>query len=327
MQTLIKHIKSGTYSNLYLLYGEEEYLKRYYKDCLTQGILGDTPDGNINYHYYEGESATPDEIASQAQCLPFFSESMLIVISNSGLFKRSNSLADKLTDMPESTNIIFVEREIDKRNSLFKYIKTNGCASELGYRKDTELVTWVAAYLKQADCVITGRAARLLIAKAGVDMRQLINELDKLISYVGEKKQIDINDVDAICTTILASKIFLMMDNIVSSRQREALTLYRDLLALKESPLSILYLLTRHYVILMQIKEMTTDTDNIIAKKLSIPSFAVKKYKAQASAYNKRQLLSIVTECTDTEEGIKNGRIAQQIGTELLIVKYSSLLK
>lgn len=326
MQTLIKHIKAGTFSSMYLLYGEEEYLKRYYRDQLTKGILGDVPDGNINYHYYEGDSAVPENIADQAQCLPFFSDSMLIVIENSGLFKKAGNLNERLKDMPETTRIIFIEREIDKRNSLYKYIKSNGTLSELNYRKDTELVTWVATYLKQAGCVITGRAARHLIAKAGVDMRQLINELDKLIAYVDERHQIDIMDVDAICTTLLSSRIFVMMDNIVSGKQKEALTLYRDLLSLKENPLSILYLLTRHYNILMQVKEMITESDAVIAKKLSLPSFAIKKYKSQAGAYNKRQLLNIVTECTDTEEAIKCGRISQQIGTELLIIRFSSLL-
>ncbi len=326
MQNVIKHIKSGEYSDIYLLYGEEEYLKRYYRDCLSKGILGDSTEGNINYHYYEGESADAAVIAGQIQALPFFSEVMLIVIENSGLLKKASSLTEALADKPETTKIIFVENEIDKRGSLFKHIKQHGTVSELNHKTDTELITWIASYLKRADCLITGRAAKLLIAKAGVDMGQLINEMDKLIAYAGDTKQIDIDSVEAICTTLLSSKIFNMMDHIVSGKQKEALNLYRDLLALKESPLSILFLLTRHYNILLQLKDITNESDVNIAKKLSVPSFAIRKYKAQSGAYNKRQLLSIVNECAETETAIKQGRITPQIATEVLIVRLSSLI-
>ena len=70
---------------------------------------------------------------------------------------------------------------------------------------------------------------------------------------------------------------------------------------------------------------MSNETDSNIAKALSVPSFAVRKYKAQAGVYNKRQIKSIVYECIDTEEAIKEGRIAPQIGIELLIIKFSNI--
>lgn len=324
MNTLNKQIKEGTYSGIYLLYGEEGYLIRYYRDKLVYGILKDSPEGNVNYHYYEDEDATENNIADQAQMLPFFSDNMLIVVRNSGLFRRSGSLADKLKDMPESTIIIFLERDVDKRNALYKYVKASGTVAELMHRSDNELVTWVASYLKKGDCLITGRAARLLISKAGVDMQQLAGEMEKLIAYVGERKQIDVDDVEAVTTTTLSSRIFVMMDNIVSGNSRKALELYKDLLVLKENPMAIMALLTRHYNILMQIKEMQGETDAGIAKRLGIPSFAVRKYKSQASAYNRYRLKKLVAECVATEESIKEGRISSQVGIEVLIIRFST---
>lgn len=321
MNTLNKQLKEGTYSNIYLLYGEESYLIRYYREKLVYGILKDSPEGNVNYHYFEGDDAGEDTIANQAQMLPFFADNMLIMVRNSGLFRKSNSLADKLKSMPESTTVIFIEQDIDKRNSLYKYVKASGTIAELVHRSDSELITWVASYLKKGDCLITGRAARLLIAKAGVDMQQLSCEMEKLIAYVGERRQIDIDDVEAVATTMLSRRIFVMMDHIVSGNSLKALELYKDLLVLKENPMSIMALLTRHYNILMQIKELQGETDGNIAKRLSIPSFAVRKYKSQASAYNRYQLKKIVADCVATEEGIKEGRIGSQVGIEVLIIK------
>ena len=291
MNNLNRHIAQGKYSGIYLLYGEEDYLIRYYRDRLTQGILHGSTDGNINYHYYEGGSVTADDIINQAQSLPFFSDVVLIVVDN----------------------------------SLYKYVKSAGTAAELMHKNDNELINWVAAYLKREECLITMRAAKLLISKAGVDMQQLVNELDKLISYAGEKKQIDIPQVEAIVTTQLSNKIFVMIDNIVSGKSREALKMYKDLLALKESPLTIMSLLTRHYNILLQLKELQGETDGNIAKRIGVPSFAVRKYKAQSGAYNKLQLKKLVLECIDTEEAVKQGRLGAQVGVEVLIIKFGSM--
>ncbi len=326
MKILNNHIQTGTFSGYYLLYGEEEYLKRYYKDRLTAGILKGSTDGNINYRYYAGDSADEDIIAEQAKLAPFFADSFLIVVEDSGLFKRAGSLDKKLEKKADSTIIIFVESEIDKRNSLFKFIKATGTVCEINHKSDADLIPWIASYLKKHDCMITGRAAKLIIAKAGTDMQMLINEMDKLIAYAGEKKQIDTEEVENICTSLLSNRIFTMMDYIVSGKQKEALLLYKDLVAMKESPLSILFLLTRHYNILMNIKELAGDSDAVIAKTLSVPAFSVKKYKSQASAYTKKQLYDILNECVSTEESIKCGTLAPQIGTEMQIIKLSSLL-
>ena len=184
MQTLLTHIQTNCFSQCYLLCGEEEYLKRFYREKLTKSILDEDKDGNMNYHYYEGDQATEDVIAEQALCLPFFSDVMLLVIENSNLFKKASSLSVVFKDLPESTRIIFIEKNIDKRNALYKYIKKEGHVCEINHKQDSELLPWIATYLNQAECRITSRAAKLILSKAGVDMQQLKNELDKLIAFV-----------------------------------------------------------------------------------------------------------------------------------------------
>ena len=52
MQRLMQDIKSGQFNHIYLLYGEEGYLRRQYRDKLKEAVIG---DDNMNYHYYEGK--------------------------------------------------------------------------------------------------------------------------------------------------------------------------------------------------------------------------------------------------------------------------------
>lgn len=324
LQTILKHIKSGEFSHIYLLYGEEAYDIRKCRKMLTDNILSEPVQGNMNYHRFDGPSSDTSDLAQQIMSLPFFSDRQLIVVEGSGLFKSSNSLCDILSDMPDSTYIIFIESAIDKRNSLYKYVKDNGTVAELNHESDRSLPMWIAGYLNRYGCKITMRAAKLIISKAGVDKTALSCELEKIIAYSGETKEIDTPAVEAICTSILSSRIFTMMDYIVSGKKAEALNLYRDLVLAKESPSKILSLLTRHYNILAQIKDISHETDMNIAKLLSIPSFAVKKYKSQAGMYNRHELITRINCCVEAETDFKTGKIQPQIAIETLIIQLAS---
>ena len=323
IKTIDKHISSDTFSDIYLLYGDENYLKKLYRDRLSQAILKEPLSGNMNYRYYNSGDADPDAIAAQAATAPFFSDTMLIVVEDSGLFKRSSSLAEELENRAEETKIIFIENEVDKRNSLYKYIKANGFVCEINHLNDNDLLSFIAGHLGKSGCMITKRAAIQLINKVGTDMLMLINEMDKLSAYAGDTKQIDIPEVEAVCTTMLSGKIFQMMDYIVSGKRNEAISLYNDLIALKENPSSILYLLTRHLNMLLIMKENIDESDAVCAKKMGVPPFSIKKYRAQQKAYSRAMLLKLIDACVSTDEDFKTGKTDAQMGTLMLIVKLS----
>ena len=129
MKVIKEHIKSGSFKPFYLLYGSEDYLKKLYRDKLKNAILND--DSNMNYSYFEGKDVEPRKVFEVAQTLPFFSDKRLIIIENSGLFKAQSDLSDLLVNTPESTIIVFVESELDKRNKLYKFVKDHGTISEM----------------------------------------------------------------------------------------------------------------------------------------------------------------------------------------------------
>ena len=84
MQRLIQDLKSGDFKKIYLLYGQEAYLRKQYKDKLKEAMIG---DDTMNFSYYEGKDFTVGEVIDQAETMPFFADRRLILIENSGLFK------------------------------------------------------------------------------------------------------------------------------------------------------------------------------------------------------------------------------------------------
>lgn len=323
MKNIKEHIRLNQFRPVYLLYGTESYLKKLYKDKLKTAILGDGDE--MNYSYFEGKGLDVAKVIAAADTLPFFSERRLIIIENSGLFKSQSNLADYVKSIPETTHMVFVETEVDKRNRLFKAVKDNGTVSEMNGMDEANLKLWIASLLDKDKKKITGDTILYLLGKTGTDMENILNEVEKLSCYAMDREIITVSDIDAVCTIQISGKIFAMIDAIGSRRQQQALELYYDLLALKEKPMSILFLITRQFNILMQVKDLAAlgYNNTVISQKTGLMPFTIGKYIAQGKNFTVKTLKEALRNCAETEELIKTGRLIDTIGVELLIVKYS----
>ena len=325
MKTIDNDIKMGQLKNVYLLYGTEDYLKRQYRDKLKHALV--EPDDTMNFSAYEGKDINPKELIDLSETLPFFKEKRMILVENSGFFKNScDDLAEYMSQVPESTCFVFVEEEVDKRSKLFKAASRAGSAVEFETPKEDMLVRWILGRIQREGKKITQSVMQLFLSKTGSDMENIDKELEKLICYTLDKTEISAADVEAICTGQTENKIFEMIDAISAKNQKKALDLYYDLLALKEAPMRILFLIARQFQNLLLIKSMSAKGYPAvsIAKTAGMPSFAVQKNLRQAGAFKINQLKEAIEDCGQAEEDVKTGRIADQLAVELLIVKYSA---
>ena len=325
MKTIDNDIKMGQLKNVYLLYGTEDYLKRQYRDKLKHALV--EPDDTMNFSAYEGKDINPKELIDLSETLPFFKEKRMILVENSGFFKNScDDLAEYMSQVPVSTCFVFVEEEVDKRSKLFKAASRAGSAVEFETPKEDMLIRWILGRIQREGKKITQSVMQLFLSKTGSDMENIDKELEKLICYTLDKTEISAADVEAICTGQTENKIFEMIDAISAKNQKKALDLYYDLLALKEAPMRILFLIARQFQNLLLIKSMSAKGYPAvsIAKTAGMPSFAVQKNLRQAGAFKINQLKEAIEDCGQAEEDVKTGRMADQLAVELLIVKYSA---
>ncbi len=324
MKSLNEDLKKGQYSQMYLFCGEEYYLKKLYKKRMIKGILPD--DDGMNYSYFEGKGINANEIIDLSETMPFFSNHRLLVVENSGFFKKAMpELADALKTLPESTYLIFVEDEIDKRGKMYKAVKEKGRIVEFVTQDEATLVKWIGSQFRNEKKQIDGNTAKYLVEKVGSDMEKLSKEIEKLVCYCLEEQIVTRDDVDAICVNQITNKIFDMTNAVAEKRQKQALEYYYDLIALKEPPMRILFLLTRQFHLLYHVKELSAKgfSNKEIASKAGLHPFVVKKYIDQAKGFRTSTLKAILTEAVDLEESVKTGQLTDTLSVELFIVKYS----
>lgn len=321
MQTLNQDIKNHSFKPVYLLFGEEAFLKKSYKNRLKEAITG---GDTMNFNSYEGKGIQIPEVIGMADTMPFFAEKRLILIEDSGFFKTAcDALVSYLPQMPETTCIVFVESEVDKRNKLYKKVKDLGHAAQMDRQDGAALGKWAGTILAKEGKKITGRTMELFLSKAGDDMDNIRMELEKLISFTMGREVITDQDVEAVCCNRVSNKIFDMVSAIAARQTRRAMELYEDLLTLKEPPMRILFLIARQFNQILQVKEMMASGAGKaeIASKLKMQPFVVGKMMPQAKSFTRDQILSYVELCTDAEEAVKTGRLGDRLAVELLITK------
>jgi DNA polymerase-3 subunit delta len=324
MKTIDQDIKTGQLKQIYLLYGPEDYLIRQYRDKLKKALVSE--DDTMNFTAFSGSDINQKEIIDLAETLPFFADRRLILIEESGLFKKSaEELADYLDSVPESTYFVFVEKEVDKKTKMFKEVKKTGSVVEFSRQTDETLSRWIEGRIKKNGKNITRDAYELFIRKTGNDMENIDKELEKILCYTLDKEYIDVVDVEAITTEQTENKIFDMVDAVAAHHQKKALELYYDLLALREAPMRILYLLTNQFQRLMVVKSMTNQGfgNKEIASKAGCPEWAVRKYQSQCRAFSMEQLKQAIRDGVEYETSVKTGRMNDQMAVELFISEYS----
>lgn len=324
MRRIAEDIKTGQLKQVYLLYGEEAYLIRQYRDKLLAAMLGGGDSMNVNR--YEGKGVSVPEVIDMAETLPFFADRRVIILENTELFKAGGEkLAEYLASPAKSSSFILAEREIDKRCRLYKTIEKVGYAAQLGRQDAGTLEKWVLGILKKEKKKITTQTLRLFLEGCGSDMENIQKELEKLLCYTLDKDVITEEDVAEICVPQIQNHIFDMVRAIAAGNGAQALKLYYDLLALRVPPKNILPLIAREFNMLLQVKELAGQgyPQEFIEKSTGLRDFAVKKYMRQTAAFRLSFLKQALNDCVKAEHDFKSGKIGDQLSLELLIVKYS----
>ena len=324
MKSLNEDLKTGQFKQIYLLYGEESYLKRQYRERLVRAMI---PEGDtMNYAVYEGKNIDIKEVIDLAETLPFFASRRLIVFEDTGFFKNAGTdLADYITDIPPTTYFLFIEKEVDKRNRLYKAVKAKGHIVELTVQDENTLRRWVLGLVKKEKKQMEGADAAYFLNKVGTDMENITQELEKLFCYTIGRDRITRDDIDQICVTQITNHIFEMVNAVAGKDQKRALDLYYELLALKEPPMRILFLLVRQYRMLFHVKALANQGygKKEIASKAGLHPFVAGKNMEQAKRFKMGQLRRVMEEGAQLEQDVKTGLLTDNLAVELFIVKQS----
>lgn len=337
VENLEKDLKQGNLNSIYLLYGEETFLL---ESCLKK-IKNNFGERKEGINEIKLDDTNVNSIISDMETPAFGYEKKIIIVRNSGLFKKEGKrktgvntklienvaryINENIETIKEAVVLVFVEKEIEK-NELYKEVEKNGIVCEFQELKPIQLIARIKAICKAYKVNIDDNTAKYFIECAGTNMQDLINEIRKLIEYGGENSEITKKEIDLLCIKQLDSVIFDLTDNIGKKNVTKALQVLNDLLYQKEPIQKILITLYNHfkklYITKLAIRENKNIAESLKLKPNQI--FLVNKYKMQANYFEEKELRTIIEELINLDYNYKTGLIDLNIGLESILCRYCS---
>ena len=344
---LNEELARGEFRRIYLLSGEQAYLRLQNREKLVKALLGDGDAMNLSR--YNGSDLSAREVIEMVQTLPFFADRRVVVIENSGLLnpktavksvtgsktaaalaEEADRIADFVPQIPDTAAVILVEENVDKRGRLYKAIAKSqkdgtGLVLTCTTPEEADLRAWASGIFRRSGFTISGRTLALFLSFTGEDMFGIAGEAEKLCCYSMGLREITEQAVRDVCSPRIRDRIFDMIEAIALRDRKKALEIYMDLCSLRTAPQVILSLMRRQFDQLLKIKELSGRMpDSEIARKVGVPPFVVtKKYKPALRTYTTSDLTGALEDCVRADHESKSGKIDAGIAVEMFIVRHS----
>ena len=319
--------------SIYLLSGKEKFLLETYIRKIKKSF-GEIVKG-INYILLDEQSV--DKLIPNIETPAFGYPKKLIVIKSSGLFKKvskkknagntelfakkiSEYIKENIEVIKENVVIIFIEEEIEK-NELYNTIEKYGKIQEFKQMQLGETIKLLKNLCEKYNVKIQDGTIRYLVEVSGSNIDDLINEIRKLIEYVGENETIEKEMIDKLCIKQIESKIFDLTDNLGTKQLKKAINEFNALLYNKEPIQKILITLYNHFKKLYLTKIAVYETVDVGETLNLKPNqmFLISKYKKQASYFEEENIKKILGDLIELDYNSKIGLIDLQVGLEAIL--------
>lgn len=321
-------LSAGTLGRLYVLHGEEVYLRDFYLGRMKEQLVGQGM-GEFNLHTLSGKEFTPALLEQTVDFLPMMSERTLILVTDYDLAKGGEKdreeLARIFAQLPDYCCLVFlydlIPYKMDSRTKLAAAIKEHGSVVEFARQDQGDLVDWVHRRFKALGKEIDSELARYLIFLCGDLMTGLIGEIEKVGAFA-KGSRVTREDIDAVATPQLDAVAFQMTDAIGGGNFDRAAQVLGELFQMQEPPMRILFALSKQmrqlYSARLLMEEHRTAGD--LAQQWGLKPYPAEKLMNSARRFSLAWCRRAVTRCAQTDLAMKSGGgDGQDLLTNLLL--------
>lgn len=341
-----KHIKEDKFARLYLIYGEESYLKNHYVKTLAGAAVG-TGFEDFNLHRFDADNEKKQDtltsllasIFEACSTVPIMSRYTCTIVKDfpiSALTKENLPLFEAgISQIPETSILIFYmertevsNKKTDKWYPILAQCAKIGVCAELNGRSANATASLIVAGAKKRGCTISPETAQYFIRYCKDDLQILLNELDKLCAFTGSG-EITEESIVEVCVKSVEASVFDLAKCIVEQNADDAYSILATLLSQKTEPTIILGTLASAYVDIYRVKAAAAESRST-RELANLFSYKGKTFRLEQAAKLARRLsLQKAKQCiailSDADIGIKfsskpNSLILEELLAKLLRV-------
>lgn len=332
-EELKQALKSGALGQLYILHGEEDYLKRYYLGEIKSKLV-DANFAEFNLILLEGKGLTPDALSEAVESYPAFAERKVVVVTDFDLYKPPAAFQELvpalLGDLPEYICLVFyydiLPFKPDKRTKMHTLLEKTACIAEFPHLGERELIAWVRRRVRALGKDIDQDTCAYLLFLCGTSMTNLIAEIEKAAAHA-TLDEIKRYNIDTVCTRVLDAVIFDLTDAITAHEFGRAVAIVQDLLAQKNTEVAVFSAVLRQIQRLYAAKlsaQARGSSKELMSLIGSGSSFYAQKLSSAARSVSLAWLRRAVEICGQTDAALKSSAADKQKIIELALLQMAA---
>ena len=314
LRKLKKDLSDGALGRLYVLHGEEVYLRDYYLGRMRKTLVEEGME-EFNLHILSGKELTTRALEEAVDCLPMMSRRTMVQVNDYDLFRAGEKDREELirifSQLPDYCCLVFVYDLIpykaDARTKLAAALREHGSVVRFDRQEQGDLVDWIHRRFRALGKEIDSEQARYLLFLCGDLMNTLIGEIEKIGAYA-RGPRITKEDIDAVASPQLDAVVFQMTDAIGAGNFDRAAAVLGELFQMQEPPIRILYSLGRQmrqlYAARLALEEKRGAGD--LARQWGLKPYPAEKLMNSARRFSLLWCRQAVIRCAQTDLALKS---------------------
>jgi DNA polymerase III subunit delta len=317
---IIKQVEKNIFFPIYLFYGNEQYIVEEIIRLIIDKCV-DPALRQLNVEKYYCSETDSETIVTSALSIPMLSERKVIVVRDYEKINDSKALRHYFEFPSQSTILILTANTIDKRKSIFSIVAKIGAVIKCENLKRPELIEWVKNKIHSYGKDISDTSIEMLFDLKGNSLQEVYTELDKVITFAGEKQFIEDKDILSVTGATKEFNVFELINLIGSGEKTKAIIMMNKLLDQNTEPILIVNLLSRHFIILWKIQNLKriNKNPNEIASVVQINPYFLKDYLSQAEKFNLVRLEKCINFLKDADLQLKSVSLPKRIILDRLL--------
>ena len=331
LEQLKQDLSSGQPGRLYILYGDESYLRARYLERLRAALL---PPGteSFNLHTFDGRGITadsfPQQLSEAVDSFPLMNDRSLVLVTDFDLFKtgeRDKEYLAILEDLPDYVCLIFnyVSIKPDGRSmngKLGKAAKAAGTIVRFDPLEGSDLSDWLIRRCREEGQTLGRAEAEYLAFYCGNALSDLICEVDKLSAYA-MGRPITREDIEQVCHPIPDALSFHMVDAILAGEFGRASDILSNMLNDRQSGIMILGGLGKslRQLYTARIAMERQAGSDWVAEQYGLASWQTGRLMSNARRFPPAWYRSSLVLAADADKLLKLGGTDREVLTDLLL--------
>jgi DNA polymerase-3 subunit delta len=322
LEELENELRQGKIRPVYLVVGPEEYQCRQAIELLKKHLVNPESQAFDYSEFIAGETAI-DEIIEAANTFPMISKRRVVIVNQAEKLNEAeqDSLADSIKTMSLRSTLILFAPDLDRRKKFYKTLREGSCVAEFPKLKGPALEHWAEAYTRKQGYRISSSAIKKIVDLAGSDLQTLATELEKLLLYAGNTKDVPDSAVEDLVRGSRQQSIFDLINAVGRHDRSGALKSLANLVSMGEHPLVVVVMLARYcrQVLIAQEGLLLGSSAREIGIAAQIPPYFLNDFLRQARSANPGSIRQMFVRLADIDRSLKSSSLDGRLLLENLI--------